>query len=561
MYKFITQNNRYENYEYVETKTFKPVVIDGLNKTPLELKLFFNDTFSYNKDTNTIKLDHSNFKSNKYIPGILDLSITHGKEKNKFLYLCKPDDKRIPFFLIPYNIPYDFDKSIKKLYITFHYDNWNNKFPRGKITQNLGNANILHNYYEYALYCKSLHHSIQAFSKDAKKKLLNKKNDDIINDITQTHNLKKIKKGEEYIFSIDSSKSIDYDDAISYSKSEHKIGIYVTNVAFIMDYLDLWNSFTNRICSIYLPDKRRTMLPNIITENLCSLKEKTNKICYVLNIYYDENDNVKEQKLEICNAYISKNYCYEEYEKYSNREDFKKIQHLLGAKKYIEVVTKAMLYFNHEVAKILSKTNTGVYRCINQSINQDLPDNLPDEIHNHISIIRGQASSYSLFDKQIYKSAIHQDINIYLQATSPIRRLVDVLNNIQICNIINKDFMIGNANNFYNLWTTGEKLDYINTASRAIRKIQSKCKIYEQHERNISEGIEPIYRGYLFDKILKEGDGKFQYMVYLPDINVTTYITLLDEFQNYSIHKFKLYVFINEENDKKKIKLQICYNK
>ena len=78
MYKFITQNNRYENYEYVETKTFKPVVIDGLNKTPLELKLFFNDTFSYNKDTNTIKLDHSNFKSNKYIPGILDFSITHG---------------------------------------------------------------------------------------------------------------------------------------------------------------------------------------------------------------------------------------------------------------------------------------------------------------------------------------------------------------------------------------------------------------------------------------------------------------------------------------------------
>ena len=97
MYKFICQHNDYQNYRYVETKTFQ--TINHIKKSPKELKLFVNDIFDYDND---FSLVHSNFRSNKMNPGILNLSITYGKENNKkFLYLCKPDDKRIPFFLIP----------------------------------------------------------------------------------------------------------------------------------------------------------------------------------------------------------------------------------------------------------------------------------------------------------------------------------------------------------------------------------------------------------------------------------------------------------------------------
>ena len=112
---------------------------------------------------------------------------------------------------------------------------------------------------------------------------------------------------------------------------------------------------------------------------------------------------------------------------------------------------------------------------------------------------------------------------------------------------------------FYNKWTSMDNLEYINTSSRAIRKIQSKCQIYALHEENRKRNKENNYKGYLFDKIKKEGDGKYQFMVYLPSINLTSYITLLNDFDNYSVHNFSLYVFMSEENDKKKIKLQICY--
>ena len=558
MYKFITQSNTYEEYEIVETKTFKLLENSILPKTPYELKLLANDTFCISG--NNIVLEHSIVRSNQYLSGILDLSVTHGKKKNKFLYLCKPDDKRLPYFLVPYDIPYNFDKSIRKLYITFMYDSWDGKYPVAKITQNLGNINDLVNYYEYILYCKSLHHSLSNFNKATKNALKNcqYKPEDVIEDITIKYNIKKVPE-TEHIFTIDSSNSNDFDDALSFCKEENRINIYITDVSIIMDHLNLWESFSNRISSIYLPDKKRSMIPANLTDAFCSLKEGTRKICYCLSIFYDENNEPEKHEINICNVHISNNYSYLNEERYSNLDSFKSMQKILKSKSSKDVVTKLMLYFNHHIARSLVSTKKGIFKSLNQTGCRDIPESLPDNIYNHILLMRNQASLYTLYDKQIYKSAMHKDIDVYLQASSPMRRLVDTLNNIIITTELCHCNLSVKAHNFYSVWTCEEKLNYINTASRAIRKIKSKCKIYHQHEMNKLHNIEPIYEGYLFDRIIKEGDGKFQYMVYLPAINLTTYITLLDEYENYTKHFFKLYVFVNEESDKKKIKLQICY--
>ena len=50
-------------------------------------------------------------------------------------------------------------------------------------------------------------------------------------------------------------------------------------------------------------------------------------------------------------------------------------------------------------------------------------------------------------------------------------------------------------------------------------------------------------------------------MVYLPELQLTTYVTILYELNNYGIYTFSLYVFMNEESEKKKIKLQLDYIK
>ena len=561
MYKFINQDNRYDEFEIIETKTFQNVCKKILDKSPFEYKLFSNDVFNY--ENGKFELVHSNFKSNKNNPGILDLSMTHGKYKNKFLYLCKPDDKRIPFFLIPYSIPYNFDKSIKKIYITFIFKSWENKYPYGTINQNLGNINELNNFYEYILYCKSLNISIQNFTKEAKNALKNKSNEEIIQNIVNTYNLETITKKDEFVFTIDSKNSNDFDDAVSYNFKENKISIYITNVALIMDYLDLWHAFTNRISSIYLPDKKRSMLPTMLVDCLCSLKEKENKLCYVLEIYFDEQNEIINHNFKLCKVYISKNFCYEDADKYEENKYFKQILNILKLKQPKEVITKLMIYMNHFVAKTLINHKKGIYKSLYQEkldrTAENIPCDFPENIYNHICIIKNRASNYCLYDKSNYVSAMHSNIDVYLQVTSPIRRLVDVINNIVLLDCLKLYKVSDNGMKFYNFWTTNSQLDFINMSSRAIRKIQSKCRIYNQYKVDKERNIYKHYKGYVYDKIKKEGDGKYQYMVYVPEIEITTYVTILNDLDNYSSHYFSLFVFMSEENEKKKIKLQLVY--
>ena len=106
---------------------------------------------------------------------MLVLNKTYGKCGTRFLYLCKPDDNKLPHFLIPHFIHTTFDKLYKDLYITFEFKHWNDKFPIGTITQNIGAVDELYNFYEYTLYCKTLHVSIHAFTKDV---LTETKNDE-----------------------------------------------------------------------------------------------------------------------------------------------------------------------------------------------------------------------------------------------------------------------------------------------------------------------------------------------------------------------------------------------
>ena len=108
MYKIHVEDHLYKKWYITPNLDLK------MDLSPL-LKLFNNDRFIYN---NSIEIIESPTRNNKYIPGILDLSKTYGKD-NKMLYLCKPNDKHLPYFLIPYSINPSFDKTKKHLYIIF----------------------------------------------------------------------------------------------------------------------------------------------------------------------------------------------------------------------------------------------------------------------------------------------------------------------------------------------------------------------------------------------------------------------------------------------------------
>ena len=94
-----------------------------------------------------------------------------------------------------------------------------------------------------------------------------------------------------------------------------------------MDVLNLWNSFSRRISTIYLPDKKRPMLPTILSDCLCSLQENVRRVAFVMDVFIKENDILD---IKFCNAVIkvSNNYVYEDVK-------------LLGNQKYHDILDAA----------------------------------------------------------------------------------------------------------------------------------------------------------------------------------------------------------------------------
>ena len=78
------------------------------------------------------------------------------------------------------------------------------------------------------------------------------------------------------IFTIDSNNCQDYDDALGLENNV--LSVYISNVPLWIEHLNLWNSLSMRVSTIYLPDKKRPMLPTILSDCLCSLQENQERI-------------------------------------------------------------------------------------------------------------------------------------------------------------------------------------------------------------------------------------------------------------------------------------------
>lgn len=564
-YKVYISDRKYTSWEIFETATFQKV---DIKINPNECKLFSNDVFSF--DNNTVKIVHSTIRSSTPMPGVLVISgnKTYGRNKNgKLLYKCVPDDMRLPSFLIPYEIKnVGFSKVFINLYVTFDFFNWEDKHPQGRLNNVIGSVDILDNYYEYQLYCKSLNASIQKFQKDTSKAIEKSTHEDFIKGIKDKFPCIEDRTNSEqwHIFTIDPKNSLDFDDGFSIRNIENDIqqlSIYISNVTVWMDVLNLWDSFSRRISTIYLPDKKRPMLPTILSDCLCSLQEKVTRIAFVMDVFIKDNDII-EVKFSNCFIKVVKNYCYEEEallnnDKYKHLFDTtkkisKKFKYINNVRNSHEIVCYLMILMNYYCATEMIKHNTGIFRSTVMKREFLVPDTVPEDVAKYIKIWNSASGQYVDGAEISVKRHELLDMEAYIHITSPIRRLVDLLNIIKLQKTINIITLSDNAYNFYDKWLND--LDYINATMRSIRKVQCDCTLLDLCA-NVPETMEKEYDGYVFDKI-NRNDGLYQYIVFLPELKLSSRITLRDNFENFENKKFKMYLFNDEESFKRKIRLQ-----
>jgi len=582
MYKIHINDRNYTSWEIFNNDNLTKV---ELNINPIENKLLSNDVFKF--DNNKVKIIHSTVRNGTAIPGvlILDGNKTYGREKKinngqtytplklkhstgRLLYKCIPDDTRLPSFLVPYEVKaIGFSKVFKNLYVTFNFDNWNDKHPMGKLDCVIGSVDILDNFYEYQLYCKSLNTSIQKFQKDTSKAIETKSHEGIIESIMAKYTKIEDRTDQHkwHIITIDPINSIDYDDGFSIVNLDNDIkqlSIYISNVTIWMDALNLWNSFSRRISTIYLPDKKRPMLPTILSDCLCSLQENVRRIAFVMDIFI-QNNNIIDFKFTNALIKVHKNYIYEEaillgdikYHEILNvvQGISKKYKYINNVRNSHELVCYLMILMNYHAATELIKHKTGIFRSTIIKRNIVIPETLPEDVSKFIKIWNSAAGQYINGSEIVNTRHELLDVDAYIHITSPIRRLVDLLNMIKLQKGIHLINLSENANIFYNNWLN--EIDYINTTMRSIRKVQCDCSLLDLCN-NDPQILESEYNGYLFDKI-NRNDGLFQYIVYLPELKLSSRLTLRENFHNFSEQKFKLYLFNDEEKFKRKIRLQL----
>jgi exoribonuclease R len=573
IYKILVSDRNYEKWEIFDTTKFDKV---DVNIQPFENKLFSNDIFKLD-DQNNISIIHSSIRNVVSIPGVLILNgnKTYGREnktnskQGKLLYKCIPDDVRIPEFLVPYELKnIGFSKVFQNMYVTFNFSEWTDKHPMGKLDNVIGPVDILENFYEYQLYCKSLHASIQKFQKDAKKTIQNKSYEEIIENIKDTYpNIQdRTDKTKWNIITIDPLNSQDFDDGFSVidlDDDRKQLSIYISNVTIWLDVLNLWSSFSRRISTIYLPDKKRPMLPTILSDCLCSLQQNVKRIAFVMDIIVD-NEDICEIHYNNAIINVNKNYVYEDpkllgdktyhhilniTQIISKNTKYKYMNHIKNSH---DIVCYLMILMNYHCAKTLLETKTGIFRTTIVNKNIVVPDNLPDDVNKFIKIWNSASGQY--MNGNEIENTRHEMLNIdaYIHITSPIRRLVDLLNMIKIQKRTSIE-LTEKAEIFYEKWLN--ELDYINTTMRTIRKVQCECSLLDLCH-NQPEIMDKEYQGYLFDKI-NRNDGLFQYIIYLPELKLTSKITLREHYDHFQMEYFKLYLFHNEDKFKKKIRLHL----
>jgi len=572
IYKIYVNDRNYTSWEVFDANKFTK--IEGISIDPIESKLLSNDVFTLDKQNN-VTIMHSTIRSGPAIPCVLILAgnKTYGrystrKTSNKLLYKCIPDDMRLPAFLVPYEMKtLGFSKVLKNLYVTISFDNWDDKHPIGKLDNVIGNVDVLDNFYEYQLYCKSLNASIQKFQKDTTKALESKCPDGIVDTIkTKYPDIQdRTDINKWHIITIDPPKSLDYDDGFGIVDLEdgiQQLSIYISNVTIWMDVLNLWDSFSRRISTIYLPDKKRPMLPTILSDCLCSLQENVVRVAFVLDVFIKDG-TIMDIKYSNCLIKVYKNYCYEESKLLADRKYhiiLDAVRGLALKKSYIDrvnnshdVVTYLMIFMNFHCAKQLIQYKTGIFRSTIIKKEIDIPDHVPEDSARFIKIWNGASGQY--IDGSEIIDTRHEllDLDAYIHITSPIRRLVDLLNMIKFQQVSGFVQLSKNSNVFYEKWL--KDLECINITMRSIRKVQCDCTLLDLcHSK--PEIMDKEYDGYIFDKISRN-DGLFQYIVFLPELKLSSRITSRENLENFCCKKFKMFLFNDEEKFKKKIRLQL----
>ncbi len=127
------------------------------------------------------------------------------------------------------------------------------------------------------------------------------------------------KEREDYkkvlTFTIDPVDAKDFDDAISFKKTKNEIevGIHIADVSHFVEKDSIIDKEAiKRATSVYLSDRVVPMLPEKLSNDVCSLNPKEDKLVFSVYVSFDNNFNIKRSRISKSLINSNERFSYEE---------------------------------------------------------------------------------------------------------------------------------------------------------------------------------------------------------------------------------------------------------
>ena len=129
-----------------------------------------------------------------------------------------------------------------------------------------------------------------------------------------------VSKREDYrsisTFTIDPADAKDFDDALSFQKLNNgntEIGVHIADVSHYINPTDVIDKEAiKRATSVYLVDRTIPMLPEVLSNNICSLRPQEESLCFSVIFEFDSDANVIDYRFAKTVIYSDHRFSYKD---------------------------------------------------------------------------------------------------------------------------------------------------------------------------------------------------------------------------------------------------------
>lgn len=187
-------------------------------------------------------------------------------------------------------------------------------------------------------------------------------------------------------FTIDPEDAKDFDDAISFRKIDDKtteIGVHIADVTHYLKKESILDKEAfRRATSVYLVDRVIPMLPEILSNNLCSLRPNEDKLCFSAVFELDENALIVKQWFGRTIIHSDKRFSYEDVQEILETKKGEFVTELLKTNELASKLRKQRYEqgaFSFETEEVKFKLDNlgkpmGVYKKIRKESNMLIED-------------------------------------------------------------------------------------------------------------------------------------------------------------------------------------------